>query len=232
MAFYTEKRISEERSRILAGGQLAEEGAIIKAPLLTPRYVVRFAGVAIFEEWHGVFTRTHFFLSLLLMAFMGLFLASCQSPDQTGTGTTGTTASGTAPTSAPASSTATQGSSSQQSASSDDNSSTSVSTPTFSPRAGTYSANQSVTISCDTPDAAVHYTTDGSQPTSSSSLYAGPIALETSGTRETINAIATKSGSPRTRQWQPRSTSSILHGRLLAQAAAKSIDEIPRRRGA
>ena len=44
-------------------------------------------------------------------------------------------------------------------------------TPTFSPAAGTYGEAQSVTISSTTPDSAIHFTADGSTPTSSSTLY-------------------------------------------------------------
>ena len=63
--------------------------------------------------------------------------------------------------------------------------------PTFSPAAGTYATAQSVTISDTTAGAAIYYTTDGSTPTTSSTLYSGPIAVSST---ETINAIATASG--------------------------------------
>jgi hypothetical protein len=67
-----------------------------------------------------------------------------------------------------------------------------VATPTFSPAGGTYSSNQSVTISCSTSDATIYYTVDESEPTSSSTVYSGPIAVN-SGT-VTIKAKAFKSG--------------------------------------
>jgi hypothetical protein len=57
---------------------------------------------------------------------------------------------------------------------------------TFTPGAGTYSANQQVTISDTDTSATIYYTTDGSTPTASSNLYAGPITV---GASETINAI-------------------------------------------
>ena len=65
--------------------------------------------------------------------------------------------------------------------------------PTFSPAAGTYSSTQSVTISSSTSGASIRYTTDGSTPTTSSTLYSSPISVATS---KTIKAIAVKSGSP------------------------------------
>ena len=57
-------------------------------------------------------------------------------------------------------------------------------TPTFSPTPGFYTTLPSVTLSDSDP---IYYTTDGSQPSSASALYASPIAL--SGTT-TIRAIA------------------------------------------
>lgn len=71
-------------------------------------------------------------------------------------------------------------------------SSQSVATPTFSPSPGTYSSAQSVTISCATNDAVIRYTTNGEDPTLSSTLYTGPISIS-SGT-VTIKARAFKSG--------------------------------------
>jgi hypothetical protein len=69
-----------------------------------------------------------------------------------------------------------------------------VATPSFSPAGGTYSSDQSVTIRCATPGSTVHYTIDGSSPTSSSAVYNGPISVSGTGTIETIQAAAIKSG--------------------------------------
>ena len=62
-------------------------------------------------------------------------------------------------------------------------------TPTviFMPGAGTYTTAQQVTISDTDTSANIYYTTDGSKPTASSRLYAGPITVAAS---ESINAIA------------------------------------------
>ncbi len=48
-------------------------------------------------------------------------------------------------------------------------------TPNFSPGAGTYSTPQSVTISDSTPNASIYYTTNGTTPSTGSTLYSGPI---------------------------------------------------------
>lgn len=64
-------------------------------------------------------------------------------------------------------------------------------TPTFSPAAGAVAYNSSVSISCATDDATIHYTTNGTNPTSSSATYSGPIAITAA---TTIKAIAVKDG--------------------------------------
>ncbi len=69
-----------------------------------------------------------------------------------------------------------------------------VAAPTFSPPAGTYTADQSVTLSCATTGAAIHYTTDGSTPTAASPAYSTPIGVAGSGTTMTIKAFAVKAG--------------------------------------
>ncbi len=45
-----------------------------------------------------------------------------------------------------------------------------VATPQFSPIAGTYSSTQTVSISTTTPSATIYYTTNGSTPTTSSTI--------------------------------------------------------------
>ena len=66
-----------------------------------------------------------------------------------------------------------------------------VETPTFNPEAGSYKTFQSVTISCATEGATIHYTVDGSEPTESSPVYGDPISVKS---KTTIKAIAMKSG--------------------------------------
>ncbi len=67
----------------------------------------------------------------------------------------------------------------------------STATPSFSPPAGTYSSPQMVTISDTTAGATIYYTTDGSTPTTASTVFTGPIAVSST---ETIKAIAAASG--------------------------------------
>jgi len=64
--------------------------------------------------------------------------------------------------------------------------------PTFSPAPGVYASAQSVKLSDTLSGAAIHYTTDGTPPTTSSALYSGgPIAVNSS---MTLEAIAVASG--------------------------------------
>ena len=53
--------------------------------------------------------------------------------------------------------------------------------PTFSIASGTYDTNQNVTISCATDGATIYYTTDGSDPSTSSSVYSEAISLDDEG---------------------------------------------------
>jgi len=69
--------------------------------------------------------------------------------------------------------------------------SSSAATPTFSPAGGAYTSAQSVHITDATSNATIYYTTNGSTPTTSSTMYTGPITVSST---EAIEAIATASG--------------------------------------
>ena len=66
-----------------------------------------------------------------------------------------------------------------------------VATPTFTPAAGTYFEEQTVSITCTTDNATIHYTLDGSDPTEESPVYEAPLTISES---TTIKAIAMKEG--------------------------------------
>lgn len=66
-----------------------------------------------------------------------------------------------------------------------------VATPTFSPEGGVFTEAQDVTINCSTSGATIYYTTDGSNPTTSSNVYSSAISVEET---TTIKAIAVKDG--------------------------------------
>lgn len=68
-----------------------------------------------------------------------------------------------------------------------------VATPTFSPAAGAVASGTEVTISCATDGATIHYTTDGTDPTSSSTQY-NPSSKPTITAATTIKAIGVKDG--------------------------------------
>src|SRR3989449_170654 len=79
-------------------------------------------------------------------------------------------------------------------------------TPTFSPSGGTYVLPQLVSISDATPGATIYYTTDGSTPTTASSVYSGPILVIT---RTTIKAMAVAPG------WAPSAVAAATYNNLL-----------------
>jgi N-acetylneuraminic acid mutarotase len=64
-------------------------------------------------------------------------------------------------------------------------------TPSFSVAAGTYASMQMVTIEDATAGATIYYTIDGFLPTTSSTVYSGPIFVSSS---DTLEAIAVASG--------------------------------------
>lgn len=59
-------------------------------------------------------------------------------------------------------------------------------TITASPVSGTYASNQSITLTTNVSGGTIYYTTDGSLPTTSSTKYTTPIAMNSSGTVRAI----------------------------------------------
>jgi hypothetical protein len=69
---------------------------------------------------------------------------------------------------------------------------TAAATPTISPASGTsFASSVSVSISDSTPSATIYYTTNGSVPSTSSSVYSGPITVSAS---TTVEAVAIANG--------------------------------------
>ena len=66
-----------------------------------------------------------------------------------------------------------------------------VATPTFSVASGEVDSGTSVTITCATEDAKIYYTTDGTEPTASSTEYTEAISVTEA---VTLKAIAVKDG--------------------------------------
>jgi hypothetical protein len=70
---------------------------------------------------------------------------------------------------------------------------TRLATPVATPAGGSYTGAQTVTLTLDPNATATYYTTDGSTPTTGSTLYTGPITTTGSGT-ETIKAFSHGTG--------------------------------------
>ena len=66
-----------------------------------------------------------------------------------------------------------------------------VATPILAPAGGTFTNSVLVSLSCATTGATLTYTTDGSTPTTNSTVYSGPITLNTSAT---VQVLGVKSG--------------------------------------
>ena len=98
-------------------------------------------------------------------------------------------------------------------------STTTVAAPTISPNGGNFATSQVVTLSHDDADAAIYYTTNGVEPTTSSTLYTSPFTIyETT----TVKAIAVKNGvssSPATATFTNIGVGTIADAYNLAQGS-------------
>ncbi|MDD2228029.1 MAG: chitobiase/beta-hexosaminidase C-terminal domain-containing protein [Candidatus Cloacimonetes bacterium] len=77
-----------------------------------------------------------------------------------------------------------------------------VALPTFTPGAGTYSTSQNVALSCATPSAQIRYTTNGADPTATSTLYSAAINVATT---TTLKAKAFLAG------WTPSAVATAIY---------------------
>jgi hypothetical protein len=67
--------------------------------------------------------------------------------------------------------------------------------PTFTPPAGSYSGPQSVTINDATPGATIYYTTNGTVPNTSSTVYSAPVSVTANEKLEAIAVSGTNAAS-------------------------------------
>ncbi|MEW5803153.1 MAG: chitobiase/beta-hexosaminidase C-terminal domain-containing protein [bacterium] len=93
-----------------------------------------------------------------------------------------------------------------------------VSTPTLSPAPRTFSDPIAVTISCASPDAVICYTTDGSEPTENSPVYAASLTLTETAT---VKAKGFKSG------FTPSETASGTYTRIKAKVSTPILFPAP-----
>ena len=63
--------------------------------------------------------------------------------------------------------------------------------PTFTPNGGLFVGSQEISLACTTNDATIYYTTDGSTPTTSSSVYTEPFTINET---TTVKALGVKDG--------------------------------------
>lgn len=91
-----------------------------------------------------------------------------------------------------------------------------VATPTLSPGTGTYTAPVSVKVSCSTAGAVIHYTIDGSTPTTASPTVAS------GGT-----VLVSQSLTLRAEAWSGTSTSSVAQATYTLQVAAPTFSPAP-----
>jgi hypothetical protein len=87
-----------------------------------------------------------------------------------------------------------------------------VATPALSPGTGTYTSSATVTITDSTAGSTIHYTTDGSTPTTGSPVYTGPFSVSTS---STVKAMAAAAG---------MANSSVASATYTIQTAAPTFD--------
>ena len=89
--------------------------------------------------------------------------------------------------------------------------------PSITPDGGNFVDSQEVSISCTTPGAAIYYTTNGNDPTTSSTLYTAPFTITAT---TTVKAFAVKSG------YENSNIASAVFTKVTAMTVAEAIEAI------
>ena len=98
-----------------------------------------------------------------------------------------------------------------------------VSTPTFTPAAGTYYTPFDVTIKCGTSGASIYYTLDGSTPTTSSTQYTDPIHISATTTVKAIAAAEGKVSEVATAEYVMGSATSVANIAAYQKVADNTV---------
>ena len=98
-----------------------------------------------------------------------------------------------------------------------------VETPTFSPKAGTYTEAQTVTIACATSGATIYYTTNGSTPSSTSTKYTSPITVSETTTLKAIAIKGSAKSSVATATYTIKAQASMM---TIAQVRAQQTGDV------
>lgn len=95
-----------------------------------------------------------------------------------------------------------------------------VATPIFTPAAGSFITAQQVSIACATEGATIYYTTDGTDPTTESTVYAEALTVNTT---TTVKAMAVKDGMNNSAI--ATATYTIIEPMTIAAARALEVNE-------
>ena len=94
-----------------------------------------------------------------------------------------------------------------------------VAAPTFSVKTGLYFEAQTVELSCETEDAQIYYTLDGTAPTEQSALYSEPLTISATTTVKAIAVLHDATGAPIATSREVEATYTILDPTVVNEDA-------------